>query len=1159
MTGQTAPSTPDAPQQQAAAYCVHELITRQAAATPDAIAVAGPSVRLSYAQLDHRANQLAHYLRSRGLGPESLAGVCMHRDAELIVTLLAVLKAGGAYLPLDPEDPVGRLEFLLKDTGAAAVITEPSLASQLSGADVPVLTLDQAAAGPASLPPQTGVTPDNLLYALYTSGSTGRPKGVLVTHRGMANRILWAARHHGLGPSDVVLQKTPLTFDAAGWEVFATLGNGGTVVVPEHGAERDPAAIVRAVTGHGATVLQMVPSMLRLLAAEPGFPACTSLRAVFSGGEPLTDELCALVRKRIDADIYNLYGVSECTIDSTCWRYRPGERVAIGAPVDNVRAYVLDHDFDPVPTGVAGELCIAGAGVGRGYLGRPALTAERFVPGQFGGSGERLYRTGDRARWRADGTLEFLGRIDDQVKVAGIRIEPGEVEAALSGQPGVTAVAVTARPDTHGDLQLVAYVEPADADASALRALAATRLPRGLVPSRFVTLDQLPRTSSGKIDRRALPDPEPVAQPGAQLRVPPRTPTERRVAKVIARALGVDQVGVHDDFFELGGNSLLAIKTAGELRAALGVTVPPREFYQAPTVEQLAACADAAGAAVSARIRPVSRESHLPAAYGQRRLWFLDQLAGQLDYLITVPLRLRGPLDVQALETAIRDLVARHEALRTRCCQRGGELVQVIGPPDSAGLVHADLGDRSVQEFVAGVSATPVELEADMPFRSYLGRVNDDDHVLVLSVHHIACDGWSMNIIARELRELYLAAVTGRPAALTPPAIQFADYAAWQRDWLAGPDAAAQLDYWRDRLADLAPAELPTDRPRSARRDSSGSCFDFEVPAEIAQPVLEAGRAQGATPFMTMLTPLMMLVALEAGRTDVAVGTTVTARTRPETEDLVGFLMNSVTLRTDVSGRATFGELVSRVRDTALGAFANQDLPFDQLVDKLHPARHPARNPLFQVLFEMDNLAGRSFSLPGVTADPLPVGWAAAKLELMFHLAGQRDGSYAGRVVYPTALFDRGTVERLAGRYTQLLEQIAGQPSLAWELTGPGGEPGQQNSGRPDRAQADRYQVARRADSAPATATEEAIAAVWSEVLGIGQAGPADDFFDLGGHSLLAAEVNLRLRDEFDIDLPLHVLFQATTLAGLAGVVERAVHEDIERLSDADIEAIIRG
>jgi amino acid adenylation domain-containing protein len=374
MTGQTAPLTSDAPQQQAAAYCVHELITRQAAATPDAIAVAGPSVRLSYAQLDHRANQLAHYLRSRGLGPESLAGVCMHRDAELIVTLLAVLKAGGAYLPLDPEDPVGRLEFLLKDTGAAAVITERSLASQLSGADVPVVTLDLAAAGPASLPPQTGVTPDNLLYALYTSGSTGRPKGVLVTHRGMANRILWAARHHGLGPSDLVLQKTPLTFDAAGWEVFATLGNGGTVAVPEHGAERDPAAIVRAVTGYGATVLQMVPSMLRLLAAEPGFPACTSLRAVFSGGEPLTDELCALVRKRIDADIYNLYGVSECTIDSTCWRYRPGERVAIGVPVDNVRAYVLDHDFDPVPTGIAGELCIAGAGVGRGYLGRPALT-----------------------------------------------------------------------------------------------------------------------------------------------------------------------------------------------------------------------------------------------------------------------------------------------------------------------------------------------------------------------------------------------------------------------------------------------------------------------------------------------------------------------------------------------------------------------------------------------------------------------------------------------------------------------------------------------------------------------------------------------------------------------------------------------------------------
>jgi amino acid adenylation domain-containing protein len=1017
---------------------LHRLVERQAQATPDAVAVVEAERTLTYAELDARANGLAGELRRRGVGPETLVGVYLRRGLDLAVALVAVWKAGGAYVPLDPDQPAIRSRLILEDTGAPVVVTERGLAGTLHANGVAVVCVEDMATGPAL---DIAITPDHAAYVIYTSGSTGRPKGVIVTHGGIANRVLWTVGRHRLGPADRVLQKTRLTFDAAGWELFAPLVSGGAVVMAPPGVEEDPEAMLRAIAAHDVTILQVVPSVLRLLAEAPGWPACRSLRLLFSAGEPLRAELCTRIHDQVAVEIVNTYGPTECAIDVTATHYDPGQRdgpVSIGRPIDGMRVLVLDPAGEPVPIGVPGELYAGGIGVGRGYHGRPDLTAAAFVPDPYGPPGGRLYRTGDLVRWRPDGRLEFLGRRDGQVKVNGVRIEPGEVEAALTQHPEVRAACVVSTDDGIGGRRLVAYVA-GDMAHDELRRFLRERLPGSLVPGGFVTLDRLPLTASGKVDRAALPSPGTVAGTGGAAYMPPRDHVEQTIAAIWADLLGVDQIGVDDDFFALGGHSLVVTRLAARMRSQLDVDLALRDLFGAPTLAAQARLvgsrrAATASAVTAVPVQPVHRDAPLLLSSGQRRLWFLDRLdPGSSQYVMPQVAWLRGELDLAALERALAAVVSRHEVLRTRYEVVDGEPMQVVGPPAA---VPVRLIDLSGAEGVRRAAGEQVEREISRPFDLSTGpvlrcaviRLGAAEHVLVLTVHHIACDGWSAALVGRDLRAAYATARAGQAPALPLAEIQYGDYASWQRDVMDGPELAAQLDFWTEQLAGAVPVELPADRPRQAMWSGRGATRTFTIEPGLARRALRIGRGCGTTPFMTLLAAFNVLLARYTGLTDLCVGTPVAGRTRPETEELVGFFANTLVLRTDLSGDPSFREILDRVRATCLAAYANQDLPFERLVDELSPDRDLSRNPLFQVMFEMGG-AGAAIDLPGLEPEELPdLRWSSAKFDLTLGLVEQSDGGLLGYVEYATDLFDAETVDRLTEHYVRLLDGLTAEP-----------------------------------------------------------------------------------------------------------------------------------
>ncbi|HEX5402818.1 MAG TPA: condensation domain-containing protein, partial [Pseudonocardiaceae bacterium] len=714
-------------------------------------------------------------------------------------------------------------------------------------------------------------------------------------------------------------------------------------------------------------------------------------------------------------------------------------------------------------------------------------------------------------------------------------IELGEVEAALARHPAVTGTAVTAREDRLGDTFLVAYYEPAGTDPTALRDFAATVLPRTAVPARFLPMAALPRTAGGKVDRRALPAP-PDRDESAF--VAPRTETERHVARIVAAALGVARIGLHDDFFRLGGHSLLAIRTASRLRTELAVDLPVRLLFEAPTVAHIAAAVDADEATGAVVIPPARPDRPPRASSGQQRLAFVDRLRPcRPEYLVTVAARLRGPLDVAALADALREVVTRHEPLRTRCVYQDGELVQLIDPPDAVRIVPAT-ADGDVTEFVTRVSDAGFRLADEPPLRVTLAGIDDADHVLVLGMHHIACDARSIEIIMRELGELY----ARRPVPAPP--VRFADFAEWERTWSTSAQAEAQLEFWRERLRGAVPLELPTDHPRTADRDTAGAAVEFTIPAALANAVTAIGRDEAATPFMTMLAAFTVLLAEHTGQDDIVLGTTVTGRPLAAVENLVGPFMNSVVLRTDVRGGRTFIDVLRRVRDSARAAFANQDIPFERVVDAVRPRRDPGRNPLFQVLFELEPHGGKGFRLDGVAVEPVLADRRVAKLDLMLHLDEQGDGSYAGSVQYATALFDEDTARGVVTGFLAVLEHACLDPAqpLAQRQPHPVTEPA---------APPVEYLVAADVYEATVTQAEDVIADIWADVLELDRVGRKDNFFDLGGHSLSAIEVQARVQEEFDIDVPLRALFEAPVLSELAAVVEQSVHHENATASSA--------
>ncbi|MBV9109091.1 MAG: amino acid adenylation domain-containing protein, partial [Gemmatimonadetes bacterium] len=1019
----------------------------QAARTPDAVAVVFADEALTYVELDRRANRLANHLVRLGAGPEARVGICLERSAEMVVAMLAVLKAGAAYLPLDPSYPAERLAYMLEDSGAPLLVTEMALRGLVPAGAIRVVSVDEdaeAIAASGDEAPATVLSVANAAYVIYTSGSTGRPKGVQVTH---ANAVAFLAamdeRVGGPVPG-TWLAVTRISFDIHVLELLWTLARGFKVVVqPEPERARDGESVAEQIRRHGVTHLQCTPSLAAMLTAEAGVEALAGVERILLGGEALPAELAAQITAVRPDGLVNLYGPTETTVWSATHAVSSGENpVAIGRPIANTRIHVVDAALARVPAGVPGELLIGGAGVTRGYLGRPSLTAERFVPDPFSATpGARLYRTGDRARWTAAGELEYLGRLDFQVKVRGFRIELGEIEAALRIHPSVRDAAVLAREDA-GESRIVAYLLARDgdaADAAALKENLKARLPEYMVPAAFVALDAFPLTPNGKLDRRALPAPAFAAEAGY---VAPRTATEAVLAELFAGVLRTERVGAADDFFALGGHSLLATRLVSRVRDAFQVELPVRALFEAPTVSALAARVDAlraAGVGVAAPpLVPAARTGEIPLSFAQQRLWFLDQLEpGSAAYNLPYALRLRGALDEAALERSIATLVARHETLRTRFPGVGGRPLQVIDPAGAISITRIDLSDRDeadreaeLRALAAAEARTPFDLAAGPLFRCTLVKLADEENALLFTLHHIVSDGWSTGVLVREVSELYAAYSEGTEPHLPPLPVQYADFAAWQRAWLTGDVLDAQLGWWRGQLAGAPPMlELPTDRPRPRVMGDRGGKVPFALAPDTARALLELSRREGATLFMTALAAWQLLLSKYAGQDDVSVGTPIAGRTRLETEGLIGFFVNTLVLRTDLSGDPSFRALLARVRETTLGAHQHQDIPFERLVEALSPERSLGSSPLFQAMLVLQNNAQETLGLGALHAEAIPGDTAAAQFDLQLSLAETGDG-LAGLLTYRAELWDAATMERMAAQFAALLDAVTAAPEL---------------------------------------------------------------------------------------------------------------------------------
>ncbi|WP_342622820.1 non-ribosomal peptide synthetase [Pseudomonas alkylphenolica] len=1024
----------------AAQQWVVEQLNEQARLTPQRTALVWEDGALDYAGLHQQANRLAHYLRDKGVGPDVCVAIAAERSPQLLIGVLAILKAGGAYVPLDVDYPGERLAYMLADCGAGLLLSHSEVLERLPQVDgVSAIAMDQLNldSWPCQ-PPGLHLHGDNLAYVIYTSGSTGQPKGVGNTHAALAERLQWMQERYALDEHDVLMQKAPISFDVSVWECFWPLVSGCKLVLAGPGEHRDPQRIAALVHEHAVTTLHFVPALLQVFVQEPLAASCTSLRRLFSGGEALS----AALRDRVlqvlpQVALHNRYGPTETAINVTHWQCSEadGARSPIGRPLANVVCRVVDDELQLTAPGVPGELLLGGAGLARGYLGRPGLTAERFVPHPEG-EGQRLYRSGDRARWVASlGVLEYLGRLDQQVKLRGFRVEPEEVEACLLSQPGVEQALVLIRQTVAG-AQLVGYYSGVENSAGLLAALA-EQLPAYMVPALLMHLAQMPLGPSGKVERKALPEPLWTTRE----HIEPSTALQQQIAAIWREVLGLQQVGLQDDFFALGGHSLLATQIISRTRQACNVELPLRVLFEASELGAFAREVERiqhSGAHnLQGEIARIDRRQAVPLSYSQQRMWFLWQMEPDSPaYNVGGMARLRGVLDVSRFEQALQTLIVRHETLRTTFPSIDGVPYQCVHS-DSALQMHwqdfsADSPaqrEQRLQAFADEQAHQPFDLERGPLLRACLVKAGEHEHYFVLTLHHIVTEGWAMDIFARELGELYEAFVDERESPLPALPVQYLDYSVWQRQWLEAGEGQRQLDYWKTKLGDEHPVlELPTDRPRPALQSHRGELYRFDLSPQLATRVRAFNAERGLTLFMTMTATLAVLLYRYSAQQDLRIGAPVANRIRPESEGLIGAFLNTQVLRCQLNGQMRVAELIDQVRQTVIEGQSHQDLPFDQLVEALQPARSTAYNPLFQVMCNVQRWEfQQSRQLSGMQVDYLVNDARATKFDLNLEVT-DLDRRLGCCLTYSCDLFDEPRIAQMAAHWQNLLTAMLDNP-----------------------------------------------------------------------------------------------------------------------------------
>jgi amino acid adenylation domain-containing protein len=1030
--------------------CLHELIEEQVQRTPDAVAVVYENSRLTYAELNHRSNQLARYLRELGVGPDERVGVCMERSLEMMVGLVGVLKAGGAYVPLDPGYPLERLMVLLEDVTPRAVLIQERLRGLLPPLSATVVAVDAlpervAELSATDLPvSELGLTCRHGAYVIFTSGSTGRPKGVLNEHRGIVNRLQWAQGQYPMNGSDRFLQKTPFNFDVSVVDFFSPLLSGARLIMARPGGHLDPEYLCEVIESVGITRLHFVPSMLQAFMDHDPARRCASLRRVLCSGE----ELPAVLQNRFLTELpwsklCNLYGPTEAAVDVSFWECLAddrSERVPIGRPIANTQMYVLDPRREPVPIGTPGELYLGGVGIARGYWGRPELTAERFVNDPYGTEANaRMYRTGDLARWRPDGAIEYLGRDDFQVKIRGLRIELGEIEAQIIQHPGVRTAAVIAREDEAGEKRLVAYYTVKEAqdeavDAGELRRHLIAKLPAYMVPAAYVQLQSLPLTTSGKLDRKALPAPQAVSS-GRREYEEPQGELERALAAVWGPLLKVARVGRWDHFFELGGHSLLAVRMLARVQQTLRLRPSMADVFARPVLADLAASLAGAQRQMLPLIERVDRGLTIPLSVAQQGLWFLTQFQrGSTAYHIPLRLRLHGPLDAALLRRALDSIIKRHEVLRTRFTLSEWMPVQQITPAQDACFQLESRDLRSCDNIgdelaclVRDAVRAPFDLSTGPLIRGLLVRESYDTHTLLITMHHIVCDEWSLGVLLRELGAFYTSYWHGTDDPLPEPAVQYADYSVWQQRMLAADYLKCQGEYWKQTL-EGAPAllELPLDRARPPQQDYASGYVPVVIDRDLTTQLRALSRRYDSTLFMTVLAGWAALLSRLSGQCDIVIGTPVANRSGPQFEEIVGYFVNMVALRVRIGDHPTVRQLLKHVREVSLAAQQHQDVPFEQVVKLVQPTRTLSHNPVFQATFAWQSEVVVP-QLPGLRPEVLETDtYRASKFDLTLSL-GESGGRLVGGIDYAASVFDAKTIEGYREQLHTILVEVAAE------------------------------------------------------------------------------------------------------------------------------------